>query len=436
MKKLLFGFLTFAVLSAYAQEAPKVTSAIIALRGNEIVEAKGFIDEAASIIESKNQSEIKEKILTKYYYNRALIYAKIAGSPDADIKALSDNANEIAAECILDLLKYESTLKKPRYSEDALREVPMIAYNYLVDAGASYDSEDYAASYNGYMAAFDFKKNELLGDAAQLDTGLLFNAGIIAGMAGDQESSINSFRTCLDLGYTGITFTATFLASGQPKVYPNRSAMEKEIELGLASDPVIGEDVRPSVYISLINAYKKMEDAEMYESTLAEARNLYPENKDLLDIQLQAYLDKKDYKGALANLDEAIAKNPDKGIYHFVKGNILQTELKDLDAALVEYKAAVELDPENSDAMYMCGLVYIDRANKITEQMNSLSLSESRKYEALKKKQKGVFEESLGYFESAREMNKDDLDIVRALAEVYRKVGDYEKSMEMSELLK
>ena len=33
-------------------------------------------------------------------------------------------------------------------------------------------------------------------------------------------------------------------------------------------------------------------------------------------------------------------------------------------------------------------------------------------------------------------MNKDDLDIVRALAEVYRKVGDYEKSMEMSELLK
>ena len=135
------------------------------------------------------------------------------------------------------------------------------------------------------MAAFDFKKNELLGDAAQLDTGLLFNAGIIAGMAGDQEASINSFRTCLDLGYTGITFTATFLASGQPKAYPNKSAMQKEIELGLASDPVIGEDVRPSVYISLINAYKKMEDAQMYESTLAEARNLYPENKDLLDIQ-------------------------------------------------------------------------------------------------------------------------------------------------------
>ena len=436
MKKLLFAVLTFATLAVQAQEAPKVTSAIIALRGNEIVEAKGFIDEATTIIEGKNQSEIKEKIMTKYYYNRALIYSKIAGSPDAEVKALADNANQIAAESILDLLKYESTLKKPRYSEDAIREVPTIAYNYLVEAGAAYEAGDYAGSYNGYMAAFDFKKNELLGEFAQLDTGLLFNAGIIAGMAGDQESSVNAFRTCLDLGYTGITYTATYVATGQPKQYPNKAAMEQEIELGLASDPVVGDDVRPSVYISLINAYKKMENAEMYDATLTEARGLYPENKDLLDIQLQAFLDKKDYEGALANLDEAISKNPGKGIYHFVKGNILQTELKDLDAALAEYKAALEVDSTNSDAMYMCGLVYIDRANKITEEMNSLSLSESRKYDALKKKQKTVFEESLTYFEGAREMNKEDLDIVRALAEVYRKVGNYEKSMEMSELLK
>lgn len=436
MKKLLFAVLTFATLAVQAQEAPKVTSAIIALRGNELVEAKGFIDEATTIIEGKNQSEIKEKIMSKYYYNRALIYSKIAGSPDAEVKALADNANQVAAESILDLLKFESTLKKPRYSEDALREVPTIAYNYLVEAGAAYEAGDYGGSYNGYMAAYDFKKNELLGEFAQLDTGLLFNAGIIAGMAGDQESSVNAFRTCLDLGYTGITYTATYAATGEPKQYPNKAAMEQEIELGLASDPVIGDDVRPSVYISLINAYKKMENAEMYDATLTEARGLYPENKDLLDIQLQAFLDKKDYEGALANLDEAISKNPGKGIYHFVKGNILQTELKDLDAALAEYKAALEVDPENSDAMYMCGLVYIDRANKITEEMNSLSLSESRKYDALKKKQKTVFEESLTYFEGAREMNKEDLDIVRALAEVYRKVGNYEKSMEMSELLK
>ena len=422
-------------LGLSAQEAPKVTSAIIALRGNELVEAKGFIDEATDIIASKNQAEIKEKILSKFYYNKSLIYSKIAASPDAATKALDENANDVAAQSILDLIKFESAAKKQPYTDDAIQNIPNIAYNYLIEASAAYESGDYEGAYHGYMSAFQLKKNELLGEFSTLDTGLLFNAGIIAGQSGNVEASVDAFRSCLDLGYKGITHTATYTASGAPQQYPNKAAMEKDLELGLATDPVVGDDVRPSVYISLINAYKKLEDEAKYSEILSEARANYPENKDLLDIQLQAFLDNKDYDGALANLDEAIEKNPSKGIYHFVKGNILQTELKDLDAALSEYKRAVELDSTLSDAMYMCGLVYIDRANEITEQMNNLGLNETRKYNTLKDKQKGVFEESLQYFEKSYEMNPSDMDIVRALMEVYRKVGDYQKSMDMKAVI-
>ena len=435
MKKVLVALTMTMTLGLSAQEAPKVTSAIIALRGNELVEAKGFIDEATDIIASKNQAEIKEKILSKFYYNKSLIYSKIAASPDAATKALDENANDVAAQSILDLIKFESAAKKQPYTDDAIQNIPNIAYNYLIEASAAYESGDYEGAYHGYMSAFDLKKNELLGEFSSLDTGLLFNAGIIAGQSGNIEASVEAFRSCLDLGYKGITYTATYVTSGAPQQYPNKTAMEKDLELGLATDPVVGDDVRPSVYISLINAYKKLEDEENYTLTLSEARANYPENKDLLDIQLQSFLDNKDYDGALANLDEAIEKNPTKGIYHFVKGNILQTELKDLDAALTEYKRAVELDSTLSDAMYMCGLVYIDRANEITEQMNNLGLNETRKYNALKDKQKGVFEESLQYFEKSYEMNPNDLDIVRALMEVYRKVGDYQKSMDMKAVI-
>jgi hypothetical protein len=42
---------------------------------------------------------------------------------------------------------------------------------------------------------------------------------------------------------------------------------------------------------------------------------------------------------------------------------------------------------------------------------------------------------SLGYFEKALELNGDDLDIVRALMEVYRKTGDYQKSLDMKTIL-
>jgi tetratricopeptide (TPR) repeat protein len=435
MKKVLVALTMALSLGLSAQEAPKVTSAIIALRGNELVEAKGFIDEATDIIASKNQAEIKEKILSKFYYNKSLIYSKIAASPDAATKALDENANDVAAQSILDLIKFESAAKKQPYTDDAIQNIPNIAYNYLIEASAAYESGDYEGAYHGYMSAFQLKKNELLGEFSTLDTGLLFNAGIIAGQSGNVEASVDAFRSCLDLGYKGITHTATYTASGASQQYPNKAAMDKDLELGLATDPVVGDDVRPSVYISLINAYKKLEDEAKYSEILSEARANYPENKDLLDIQLQAFLDNKDYDGALANLDEAIEKNPSKGIYHFVKGNILQTELKDLDAALSEYKRAVELDSTLSDAMYMCGLVYIDRANEITEQMNNLGLNETRKYNTLKDKQKGVFEESLQYFEKSYEMNPSDMDIVRALMEVYRKVGDYQKSMDMKAVI-
>ncbi len=128
---------------ATAQEAPKVTSAIIALRGNELVEAKGFIDEATTIIDSKNQADIKEKIMSKFYYNKALIYSKIAASPDAETKALAADANDVAAQSLLDLLQFETTAKKQLYTEEAQRESMNIAYNYLVDAGAAYEAGDY-----------------------------------------------------------------------------------------------------------------------------------------------------------------------------------------------------------------------------------------------------------------------------------------------------
>ena len=434
MKKLLVAVLTAATFIATAQEAPKVTSAIIALRGNEIVEAKQFIDEATAIIDGKNQADIKEKIMSKFYYNKALIYSRIAASPDAEIKALAPEAKDVAAQRLLDLLQFETTAKKQLYTEDAQRESLNIAFNYLVEAGAAYEAGNYNAAYDGYMAAFEFKQNELLGKVASVDTNLLFNAGIIAGSAGDLEKSSAAFAQCIEMGYKGITYSATDVM-GEPKQYPNKEAMEKEITAGLASDPVVGEDVRPSVYISLINNAKKMDKVDSYNKWLTEAREAYPENKDLLDIQLQAYLDVKDYEGAMNNLNEAIAKNPEKGIYHFVKGNIMQTEMKDLDGALAEYKAALEVEPDMSDALYMCGLVYIDRANNITEEMNSLSLSQTTKYNKLKADQKSIFQESLQYFESAYEMKSDDMDIVQALMEVYRKVGNYEKSMEMKAIL-
>lgn len=435
MKKILFVLLAVASLQVTAQEKPKVTSAIIAYRANELAEAKQFIDEATEIIDGKSQAEWNSKIMVKFYYNKALIYSKIAASSDESVSNLDKNANMVAAQSLVDLVNYEKQLPKPKYTDDAFMEIPSIAYNFLVAAGQAYEMEDFDAAYDGYINAFEFKNNEAFGANASLDTNLLFNAGIIANQAGNVEAAIEIFERCLALDYKGIQFTATSIATGQVKGYPTKADMEREVKIGLATDPQIGEDQRPSIYISLLNAYKSLGNTEGYENALTRARAAFPENKTLLDVQLQTYLDKKDYDGALANLDEAIAKNPDKAIYPFVKGTILQTQLKNYEAALAAYSEAIALDSTMSDAWYMCGLVYVDKANELSEQINNLGLNENRKYEKLKAQQKDVFIESMGFFEKAFSINPKDIDTIRALQEVYRKTGDYQKSMDMQKLL-
>ena len=440
MKKLLFAVLTFATLSVQAQEAPKVTSAIIALRGNEIVEAKGFIDEATTIIESKNPAEIKEKILAKYYYNKALIYLQIAGSPDENISGLADNANEIAADNLLKLVSFESSQKKQRFTEEALGQIPSIVQNYGAIAQVYYDNEEFQASYEAYMAAFDFMKNDIFGSAARIDTSLLFNASIVAGNAGNLEESANGFSTCLELGYKGITFEATYTANGSKVRYLRKADMERDISLGIASDPIIGEDQTPKIYVSLVDTYKRAGDTLKFESTLQEARSRFPENKTLLDLELQAYLDNKDFEGALSVLDEAIAKNPGNFLYHYVKGNILQNS-GEPDLALVEYNSALDLiDPENksySDLVFNTGAIFIDKAIALGKKMNTLGMSsrDQKLFAKYKKERTTLFEESIPYFEKAYELSPADRDIILALMQSYRETSKTEEFLKLKEAL-
>ena len=440
MKKLLFGLLTFAVLSAHAQEAPKVTSAIIALRGNEIVEAKGFIDEATAIIETKNQSEIKEKILAKYYYHNALIYIQIAASPDENIRNLAENANEIAAENLLKLVFFESSQKKQRYTEEALGEIPSVVQNYGNIAQEYYDRKDYQSSYEAYMAAFDFMKNDIFGTAARIDTSLLFNAAIVAGNAGNLEESANGFSTCLDLGYKGITFEATYTANGKKVRYLRKADMERDISLGIASEPIIGEDQTPKIYVSLVDTYKRAGDTLKFESVLEEARSRFPENKTLLDFELQAYIDNKDFEGALSILDEAIAKNPGNFLYHYVKGNILQNS-GEPDFALAEYNAALDLiDPEHksySDLVFNTGAIFVDKGIALGKKMNQLGMSskDQKLFAKYKKERATLFEESIPYFEIAYELSPLDRDIILALMQSYRETSKTEEFLKLKEAL-
>lgn len=416
--------------SLWAQEGPKISSAIINFdRSKDTVAALKNIQEAEEVIQSKNLSDVKGKDLAKFYLYKGKINFGIVQSGKPATRALAPNGMEEAAEAFQKLLAFEKAEGKERYSDEARQILPFIANYYAqrgIDASAK---KEYQKAYEDFLLTYNFKKENNLGT----DTAMLYNAAIMAQNAGDVENALKHTKQLVDMGYKGLQFKATNTSTNQVQEFANRAQMNAAIENtgGLYIDPVVEGDVRPDLYISMANLYKKSGDTAQYDATVAKGREMFPNNKSLLLLELQKYLDTKQYDKAMVNLEQAMEDDTTNALYPYLQGYIYQTEVKDLEKAKAGYMRAIELDPDYIEPQYMMGLIYVDKANEITEEMNSLNLNETKKYDALKKKQEEAFKNALPYFEKAREIDPNDMDTLRALKEVYYKLKMYEKAKEV-----
>jgi tetratricopeptide (TPR) repeat protein len=204
--------------------------------------------------------------------------------------------------------------------------------------------------------------------------------------------------------------------------------MDRMVKLGKFQNPSTEGDIRSNLYLSLVYLYSKVEDKENYAATIATGRALFPDNTALLKAELQIFFDNKEYDKALANLDQAIAQDPENVVMHYNKGVILQTELIRLNDALDAYQKALDIDSMYSDALYMSSIIYIDSANAIGKKMNELPLNANKKYKSLEKAQKEVFSTALPYLEKARKSNATDSQVKNALMQVYRALKMYEQA--------
>lgn len=438
MKKMLFALATIFSVAMYAQEKPLITEAVLALdKRGDLPDAKKRIDEAGAIIDGKGGAGVDSKQMSKYLYYKGLIHYRISISEKPAVTALAPDALDIAATAWLALLDFEKQTAKPIYTDDVVAQLPYLAQNIVIRAYDKNEKQDYAGAKDDFLKAYDLKKNPAMGKNVSTDTSLIYNAAIISAIAGDTESAIDLSKLVLDLGYNGITYTATNAASGQPMAFLKKSDMDKQVELKIATDPKIGKSVRPDIYKSLLASYKKMGNPDGFKATLAAARTEYPSDVDLINYELQEYLDAKDFAKALEIINVAIEKDPNNAVYYYVKGFIYQESMNDGDKALEAYGKALEIDPNNFDCNYMSGAVYYARGKSKIDEMGKLGMTaaEQKKYDKLKVEKVEDFKKALPYFEKAHQLNAEDAETVKALWETYRQVGNAEKSVEMKKLL-
>lgn len=430
MKKLFFlGALVFG-FNAVAQEKPVISSAVIAIdRNNDVKSAKEYIDEAAAIISNKSLSEVREKDLAKFYFYKGKINYRVFQSSDLLVQKLDTNALDKAVEGYSQLLAFEKQVDRDRYSDDARQQIQYLA-NDIASRGIGANSTgDFQNAYSDFLKTYELKRDF----AEMVDTNMLFNAAIMAQQGKMFDKAIPIYQDLIKMDYKGVTFKAVNVETGDTNIFASKEQMERMIKSEKFTNPMVEGDVRSDLYRSLIFLALQNGDTALYKSTLKEGRTRFPNNVDLLKAELQLFFDNKEYDKALANLDAAIAQDPQNVVMHYNKGVILQTEMKDVPAALAAYQKALEIDSMYADALYMSSIIYIDSANAIGDRMNDLPLNATTKYKKLEKEQKAVFKVALPYLSKAREANPTDEQVKNALMQVYRALKMYDKAKALME---
>ncbi|MFA8342090.1 MAG: tetratricopeptide repeat protein [Rhodothermaceae bacterium] len=163
---------------------------------------------------------------------------------------------------------------------------------------------------------------------------------------------------------------------------------------------------------------------EQYDEVIElakEARKHFPEDSEMLRIVSNAYIATGKLDIALATFEEGISKEPTNKFYRYNFGSLLLNAQK-YEEAIEQLKAAVEIDPEYTNAIYNLGVAYVNKGSKVREENEEKEI-DSDEY-------KTYFKNALPLFEKYLETNPEDVKIWELLGQVYANLGETEKSKE------
>lgn len=350
----------------------------------ELQKAKTSIDLAAEHEETKNEAR------TWHYYG--IVYYKIAAYPefhDLDPEALDKSFAAFAKIPALD----------PEYANDRqnmfdiYQHIQSITSNYFNRGAVAYENGEYAEAIKCYLAAY----NSML-------------------VIGQQDNE-------------------ALLIAAQIALY-NAKEYEKTVEI--CNQLLAAQHESPKVYQFLAVAYSQMGNDEEMLKYINEGRAKFPEDDNLVNEQINAYLKLKREAEIIDQIKEMANKNSENSVYCLIIGTIYsnqESELYNVDSALVYYNRAIEVNPTDENAYINVGSMYIDKSAALINKANELPLDKFKEYDELIAEARVFDEKALPYVEKAYELVPGDDAIKQALRTLYvrLKMMDKARALESAE---
>ena len=350
----------------------------------ELQKAKTSIDLAAEHEETKNEAR------TWHYYG--IVYYKIAAYPEfhaLDPEALDKSFAAFAKIPALD----------PEYANDRqnmfdiYQHIQSITSNYFNKGAVAYENGEYADAIKCYLAAY----NSML-------------------VIGQQDNE-------------------ALLIAAQIALY-NAKEYEKTVEI--CNQLLAAQHESPKVYQYLAVAYNQMGNDEEMLKYINEGRAKFPEDDNLVNEQINAYLKLKREAEIIDQIKEMANKNSENSVYCLIIGTIYsnqESELYNVDSALVYYNSAIEVNPTDENAYINVGSMYIDKSAALINKANELPLDKFKEYDELIAEARVFDEKALPYVEKAYELVPGDDAIKQALRTLYvrLKMMDKARALESAE---
>ena len=333
-----------------------------------------------------------------------------------------NNYLDIVRESYDECVRLEKISGKKRYSKEALNKIPSVGSDFVKLAESlNFNEGDKSAAVKAYESAYSIREG-----LGILDTMTLSYIGFLSQDNGDFTKARGIYEKLISLNYKNITWSGLLIEDGKRYPFPDKKTLDSYITSDRASDPQRSESTQHEIYIQLLWVLRELKDPDSYDVLLLTARSSFPNNDDLLKMQLQAFLDKEDFDGALSNLEEALISDPINALYLYNAGFIYHQKKNDKIKGREFYARAMAADENYLDAIYMLGLMHIDESNEVVEKINKLGRNEKTKYNSFTKEKNDALGSALEYFEKAYAINAKDKATLEALKEVYYKLQKYD----------
>jgi len=324
------------------------------------------------------------------YYTRQSVFAQMGKDIDKKQLGLSmlEGIEYFKKALPLDSVPDEKGKVKPKHSKDIMKAVAGNYNDFNNAAIFLWEAQDYpnaVKAWNYYITLPSdptFAKANIKAPADTLIAEIMFNMGIGNSLSKDNEAALKNFTDAIAKGYT------------------KKNAFDYAIS-------VASELQRPEVM------------AEIAEQAYA----IYgKEDSRYIGYMVNNLIDKKEYAKADALIDKYIAATPNNAQLYFVKGVLLDSENKP-DEAMATFRKAVELDGNNTAALFQLGYKLYQQAVQL-DQEQSAGMDQTQ-YNAFRaEKVDPLFKEAAPYLEKVLQLDETMSDARQVLRSIYYNLND------------